>query len=499
MALSISHLRGDDLEIACKCFGPPPTTITTKFTGGEPQHYQKVRRDLQMLANGKNIWDMIDYQVWVLSLGAGAVPNFGAQGSNIVEAIVLVQVPNRGISVTMPLNFASANEVANHTQRILDIGQAFPGNTARDTQKRREEQYRADCDHRAEMSRITTTYQNSLESRFEAEQERYRKATLDFEDDQAKCTELFLRLFNGPALMSIQAYLQTNSYRRALYMLDQQFGLAPANQEAIDVLQDKLRNWKFRDAENFRTQLDDFVMSLNELLRLGVVLSDPDKIGMLFKCLRNGGVIGRLFIHDIALLRSRVLATVTNAAPLTYAVALEAVNHRYNDLTAEVSSLEVAAKRTSEMPGGDKPYKKKRMSAYFTESRSSNDVDVDDDDDDPPEVALAAVMKPHQGSSPNSMTSKPRCGKCGRIGHTGKDCLRDYTCKKCGKNGHKEEECWKDQTCSKCGKKGHTARFCRAKLWKKNLGKKTGSSGSSSNGGTLTERVMKHVRGRGSA
>ena len=74
MALSISHLRGDDLEIACKCFGPPPTTITTKFTGGEPQHYQKVRRDLQMLANGKNIWDMIDYQVWVLSLGAGAVP-----------------------------------------------------------------------------------------------------------------------------------------------------------------------------------------------------------------------------------------------------------------------------------------------------------------------------------------------------------------------------------------------------------------------------------------
>jgi len=80
MALQISGLRPDDQAIACKCFGPPPQVVVKKYTGGEPQHYQKSRRELQTVANGKNIWDMFDYTVWAnvvaAALPAGQAVNF---------------------------------------------------------------------------------------------------------------------------------------------------------------------------------------------------------------------------------------------------------------------------------------------------------------------------------------------------------------------------------------------------------------------------------------
>ena len=104
MALQILRLRPDDQVIVCKCLGPPPQVVVKKFTGGEPQHYQRTRRELQTIANGKNIGDMFDYMVWAnvaaAALPAGQVLNFGAQGANIVEASVTMVVPNRTNFVT---------------------------------------------------------------------------------------------------------------------------------------------------------------------------------------------------------------------------------------------------------------------------------------------------------------------------------------------------------------------------------------------------------------
>jgi Zinc knuckle len=482
MALQISRLRPDDQAIACKCFGPPPQVAVKKFTGGEPQHYQKVRRELQTIANGKNIWNMFDYMVWAnvvaAALPAGQPVNFGAQGVNIVEATVAMMAPNRANFVIAAVNAALATEVANHAARIASIAQAFPGNG--NAGKRLEETFKANNDHRTEVARINSTFQSSLDSRFESESDRHRKSVHDFEEDQAKCMDLFLKLFNGSALHSIQPYLQANAFRRALYLLDEQFGLAPANQEAIDVLQSRIRNAKFLDSENFRTQLDDFEMTLNELTRLGVGFSNSDKISMLQRCLANGGLIGRLFMHDMGLLRSRVL-TLAGAPVPTYAQVLDIVNRRYADLSAEASSIEIIAKPL----GG----KRARLSSYFASDEAE---DEEGEVEEPRVVALAAVTKPHHGRPKGN---KPRCGKCGRPGHTAKQCRQHLICKKCGKPGHSEKDCWKDQTCENCGRKGHPARVCKSPGAKKASSGGAGSGATSSSGGSITERVMKHVRG----
>jgi hypothetical protein len=481
MALQISGLRPDDQAIACKCFGPPPQVVVKKFTGGEPQHYQKSRRELQTVANGKNIWDMFDYTVWAnvvaAALPAGQAVNFGAQGANIVEATVAMMAPNRANFVTASVNAALATEVANHAARVAAIAQAFPGNV--NAGKRLEENFKANNDHRTEVARINSTFQSSLDSRFESESERHRRAVLDFEEDQARCMDLYLKLFNGSALHSIQPYLQANSFRRALYVLDEQFGLAVANQDAIDVLQTRIRSYKFLDSDNFRTQLDDFEMTLNELTRLGVGFSNSDKISMLQRCLANGGLVGRLFMHDMGLLRSRVF-TLAGAPVPTYAQVLDIVNRRYADLSAEASSIEIIAK-----PQGGK---RARLSSYFASDEAE---DEEGEVEEPRVVALAAVTKPHRGK-PND--NRPRCKKCGRPGHNAKECLRDLVCKKCGKSGHSAKECWKDHICENCGKKGHPARVCRSNA-KKASATSTGSGANSSSNGSITERVMKHVRG----
>jgi len=132
--------------------------------------------------------------------------------------------------------------------------------------------------------------------------------------------------------------------RSALYVLDEQVGLAVANQDAIDVLQSLIRSAKFLDSENFRTQLDDFEITLNELVRLGVGFSNSDKISMLQRCLQNGGIIGRLFVYDLGLLRSRVL-TLAGAPVPTHSQVLDIVNRRYADLSAEAATIEIPSNR----------------------------------------------------------------------------------------------------------------------------------------------------------
>jgi len=496
MAFQISHLRGDDQQIAIKCFGPPPQTIVRKFTGGEPQHYQKVRRELRTLANGKGIWDMMDYAQGVV-VAAGAVPNYGALGGNITELNVGLNPPDRNVIVTNQVAAAVATETENHQTRTNAINTAFPGVGNND--RRREEKYKADCDHRQELARINSTLQNSLESRYEAENERFRRAREQFRDEQEECMELFLKLFNGSALHSIQGYLHSKSYRRALYILDEQYGLAPSNQDAIDILHSQLRTMKFKDSENLRTQLDDFEMILNQLIQLGLNLTDADQKNMLFSALRNGGIIYRLYMNDLTIMKSHALAvTLAAQPPLTFAQTFGVINRRYNDLSAEASSIVATTKRSNPSNSSESSKKKGRTAAYVAEAVSPNQSE--DDDYDLPAVALAAITAPKKKPQRGNKNSKLKCGKCGRNGHTAKQCLSDYTCKVCNKPGHKENDCWHNQTCEKCGKKGHLARICNVNKPKKESGtSSTSSQSSKSAGGSFTQRAMKHVRGNSSA
>jgi len=496
MALQISHLRGEDQQIAIKCFGPPPQTIVRKFTGGEPQHYQKVRRELRTLANGKGIWDMLDYTQGVV-VAAGAIPNYGVLGGNITEMTLVMNQPDRDAIVNNPIAAAIAAETASYNTRKADVNIVFPGPGNND--RRREEKFKADCDHRQEIARINTTLQNSLESRFEAENERFRRARDQFRDEQEECMELFLKLFNGAALHSIQGHLHNKAYRRALYMLDEQYGLAASNQDAIDILHNQLRIMKFKDSENLRTQLDDFEMILNQLIQLGLNLTEADQKNMLFSALRNGGIIYRLYMNDLSILKSHALAaTLGPQPPLNFAQTFGVINRRYNDLSAEASSIVATTKRSNPSNSSESSKKKGRTAAYMTEAVSSYQVE-DDNDDDAPAVALAAITAPKKKPQNGKGNPKPKCGKCGRKGHTAKQCLSDYTCKICSNTGHKEKDCWKNQTCEKCGKKGHIARICNETKPKKESGTSSTSSQSNKSGGSFTERAMKHVRGNSSA
>ena len=439
---------------------------------------------------------MLDYTQGV-AVAAGAVPIYGALGGNITELTLGLNPPDRNAIVTNQVATAVATETANHQTRTNAINTAFPGVGNND--RRREEKYKADCDHRQELARINSTLQNSLESRYEAENERFRRAREQFRDEQEECMELFLKLFNGSALHSIQGYLHSKSYRRALYILDEQYGLAPSNQDAIDILHSQLRTMKFKDSENLRTQLDDFEMILNQLIQLGLNLTDADQKNMLFSALRNGGIIYHLYMNDLTILKSHALAaTVGPQPPLNFVQTFAVINRRYNDLSAEASSIVATTKRSNPSNSGESSKKKGRTAAYITEAVSSYQVE-EDDYDDPPAVALAAITAPKKKPQKGKGNLMLKCNKCGRKGHTSKQCLSDYTCKVCNKPGHKENECWQNQTCEKCGKKGHIARVCNVTKPKKQSGANSTSFQSNKFGGSFTERAMKHVRGNSSA
>jgi hypothetical protein len=350
------------------------------------------------------------------------------------------------------------------------------------TARIRERTAEYDMYHRQELQRINTTFTQTLESRYDHEMSRYRSAQEEFREHQGELYDLFIKYFNGSALHAIMQHLQTNSYRRALYVLDELYGLQAQNQDAIDILQNHLRTMRFHDTENFRVQLDEFENTMEQLIQLGVGLSDADKKNMLFSALRNGGIIGRLFMSDISMLKSRVTAMV--AAVPTYAQSLDIINRHYADLCAEASTINVTGKR--QHPGGSgKGGKKGRHQAHFTsEEHDANSNEPENPDE--PDIALVAFTKP-KGGGKAKKKKRNKCTKCGRKGHDAKDCLSEYTCKKCGKHGHLENQCWKDMTCSICGKKGHSAKVC-------NQRDKDSDGQKPKKGSGLAKEVMKNAR-----
>jgi hypothetical protein len=217
-------------------------------------------------------------------------------------------------------------------------------------------------------------------------------------------------------------------------------------------------------------------MLIIQLIQLGVGLSDADKKNLLFSAIRNGGIIGRLFVSELTLLKSRVMQL--GGVVATWADTLDVINRRYADLSAEASTLGTlnGNKRTLKASGS----KKSRHYAHFAEDEGS-------DEKDEPEHALAAFVHPQKKAK------KPGtpCTKCGRKGHKASECLSEYTCKKCGKHGHKESNCWADSTCEKCGKKGHVGSVCRSRNNSKDKG---GGSGQPPKKGALTAQVMKNAR-----
>ena len=481
-ALQISQLRGEEIALAVKCFGPPPHTVNRLFTGGEPQQYQRVRREFMTQAIGKGLARIVDYQVWVASLGlaAGAAVPYGVDGDGIVEAVAAIAAPDLNAIVTVPVANALAAVQADYNQQLLDINAAFPGNAAANVQKRQEERLKASAMRRSEVTRINTQLQVQLQNRFDSETDRRRRSEEDLRDLQAEASKLFLRYFQGSAMHAITPYLQGSAFRRALYMLDQLYGLAVANQDAIDILQTQIRAYKFKDSGNFRTQMDDFEMLIEQLVQLGVGLSDSDKKNLLFSAIRNGGIIGRLYESDITLLKSRVMNAIAGAVVPTFANCMDLVNRRYADLSAEASTLSGSnAKRSNDEPKRD--YKRGRHTAYLADDAESEEKDKEDPDE--PDTALFTAPK-----GGGSAGAKVVCSKCGRSGHTARDCWTEIKCTKCGKTGHTSAECWSDKTCSICKKKGHVAKVCKNK-------KKGGGGGPPpKKSGSLTDQVMENIK-----
>jgi hypothetical protein len=429
-------------------------------------------------ANGKGVSRIVDYTVWVAGLGLapGAPVPFGALGMGIVEATLPLAVPDINVIVNIPIANALAQAVADHAIQVNDLTNVvYVGAAAAVVQVRREAVNQADVNLRNETQRINTTLRAQLQNRFDSESDRYRKAQDDLQDDQTLAYELFMKFFQGSAQHAILPYLQMNSFRRALYVLDEMYGLAVANQDAIDILQTQIRTMKFADSENFRTQMDDFEMLLNQLLQLGVGLNDADKKNLLFGAIRNGGIIGRLFASELTLLKSRVVQ-LGGGVP-TWVDTLDIINRRYADLTAEAASLNVLNGPNGRALNARKDSRKKgRHSVYLAEEDGS-------DEKDEPEHAFAAFAQPNKKAKQAGV----KCSKCGRKGHKANECLSEYTCKKCGKRGHKESNCWADTVCDKCGKKGHPTARCR-------FGNKKPGGGQPPRKGALTAQVMQNAR-----
>ena len=66
-------------------------------------------------------------------------------------------------------------------------------------------------------------------------------------------------------------------------------------------------------------------------------------------------------------------------------------------------------------------------------------------------------------SEQKSTSSLLICEKCGRKGHSQKDCLKDVVCDTCGKKGHATSSCFKTTPCPICKVVGHGKRQCTAK------------------------------------
>ena len=75
-----------------------------------------------------------------------------------------------------------------------------------------------------------------------------------------------------------------------------------------------------------------------------------------------------------------------------------------------------------------------------------------------PVLTVGKVDRPVNGRSSPSAESRKPCHRCGKVGHTGRECK------------------YRDVECHKCKKKGHLANVCRSsagKPWKRAAGKST--------------------------
>jgi hypothetical protein len=425
--LSLSMLSHADKAKASTIFGIPPNRNNPKFTGGDSIMFLKIRRDLMANIRGRNVEDLVDYNIQAAAAPGGiAAFDFGVNGANIVEAIATLPIPNRITMIDTRILQFQASEVLRHDATEAHINANIADPDDQDAALLSEMNT-----HNSEMNKIDTSIRITLENQYYTQVSDHRKHVKEYEEDQHAVHELFLKHFAGPALDYIIDNLDGRQYMRALYLLDQRYGLTARNLVAGNLLQSEIRSKIFRDDQNLRVQMDNFELILNMLERMNQPLSDEEKIVRLLHALSNGGIIQILFQVQINNL-------FDPHGDITFLDALRKVNLRLETLSSEAASMKLQYVPAVSMPKGSKAHIAQTVSDSFP---------VDDNE----QLVFLSQSSTHT-SKP--VSSRPSSQSSNRpVRH----------CSICNRDGHSNEQCWNSSTCTNCGKTGHISKFCRSR------------------------------------
>jgi len=502
-------LSASEVQAAIKLFGPPKNDPIIKFTGGQPQLYQRCRIEFMTsisAASAESVVDwrhaeieydqraqqaIEDHQALLNALVPWQPPNvphppplimppapppvapfeYGDEGENIVEETTRLALPNRNEMVIARRAEIRDRELQLHQQildAIVNLGVAAQN----------MERVRETARHGVEMAKLDTITLDILESSYHRRLSEYNDAKEELEEKQKAVAEAFFRHFAGSALTNIRPLLAVKAYRRALRTLDQAHGLQVNNDNASLTLDNTLRQFVFSDDLNFQSQLDEWMRIVEMLVLVGHPLPNDHKRKILMAAILNGGPVIRKVFQTL-------LSTYSNSIlfpdPPEFQEFLTQIRKHYSNISAEVSTMVNAKPESSE--DGNKRGKKRAYANVAepeeTPKRGSSWSNV------------AEERNHSQLLAGSSSAISLKCTKCGKGGHTANECWSDMTCTKCGKKGHPASSCLSFTKCSKCGRTGHLASRCRAKgkESKKNSKKNAGGDG----GAGLLATVKSHT------
>jgi hypothetical protein len=490
-------LSTSEAQTAIKLFGPPKNDPIVKFTGGQPQLYQRCRIEFMTsisAASAESVVDwryaeieydqraqqaIEDHQALVDALVPWQPPGvlhpppqilppvppqfppfvYGDNGENIVEATTRTPLPNRNVMVVAKRAEMRDRELQRHhvIQQAID---ALPP-AARNVETVREA-----TRHGTEMDKLEGITLDTLEGSYHRRMSEYNDAIEELKSEQKAVAEAFFRHFAGSALTNIRELLNQKAYRRALWTLDRAHGLRVNNDSAAITLSNTLRQFTFSDDLNFQSQLDEFMRIAEMLVLVGHPIPDDQKRMILMNAILSGGSVIRKVYQSLLHTYSN---TILFPEPPEFQDFLTQIKRHYSNISAEISTM-VNPKPESSEEG--KVRGKKRAYANVAEPEES-----------PKRGSSWSNVAEEQSHSSllagSSSAISLKCTKCGKGGHTVNECWSDMTCTKCGKKGHPASSCLSFTKCSKCGKTGHLASRCRAKgkQSKKNSKKNSGGGG----------------------
>lgn len=489
-------LSTSEVQAAVKLFGPPKNDPVIKFTGGQPQLYQRCRIEFMTSISAASAeavvdWRYVaiqheeraqqaidDHQALIATLvpwqPPGAAPPavpivlppppppvepflYDDDGGNIFEEAIRMAQPNRNEMVVIRLAAIRDRELQLHDQIMTAIGNL--GAAAQNLETVKET-----ARHGAELAKLNTITSDTLESSYHRRLSEYNDSQENLEAKQKAVSEAFFRHFAGSALNNIRPLLAEKAYRRALWTLDRAHGLQVNNDNAALTLDNTLRQFVFTDDLNFQSQLDEWMRIVEMLVLVGHPLPEDQKRKILLAAILNGGTVIRKIFQSL-------LSTYSNSIlfpnPPDFQAVLTQVRKHYSDISAEVSTM---LKPNSEMVGNEIKRGKKRAYANIAEP-----AEIPERGSSWSNVAEERNHSTSLAGSPSVISLK--CTKCGKGGHTANECWSDLTCTKCGKKGHPASSCLSFTKCSKCGKTGHLASRCRSKGKESKKNSKKGSGG----------------------